>query len=297
MNINYHSSLRSFVLPGRLPLWANHIVSGRQPSMLFHDHEYSELALILSGQARHLVNASVSSIAPGDLLLIHPGQIHAYDQADKLELRNVIYDFPRLSLPPLDTYALPLLQRILTDSDPDRPENEAAPILRLVGEQLIAVKELFSRLQEELEAFQPGSLFCSLARFMELVVKIARLSDSQNPVHRKLFQLGDALSHLHKHFAESCPVDELAKKACMSRRNFFRHFRKLSGCTPTEYQIRLRLQHAAELLANGSESLNYIAEKCGFYDSNDLCQKFKKHLGKTPRQFRLQEQQNHSAKQ
>ncbi|MFA6931499.1 MAG: helix-turn-helix domain-containing protein [Lentisphaeria bacterium] len=296
MKINYHSSLRSFVLPGRLPLWANHMVAGRQPSMVFHDHEYSELTLILSGRARHLVNASVATIEAGDLLLIHPGQVHAYDQAEQLELSNVIYDFPRLSLPPLDTYALPLLQRILTDTDPTHPENEAAPILRLAGEQLITVNDLFSRLREELETFQPGSLFCSLARFMELVVKIARLSDSQNPVHRKLFQLGDALSHLHKQFAASCPVDDLARKACMSRRNFFRQFRNLTGCSPTEYQIRLRLQHVADLLINSNESLNYIAAQCGFYDSNDLCQKFRRHFGKTPRQFRLQEKNTHTAK-
>ena len=70
MKINYHSSLRSFVLPGRLPLWANHMVAGRQPSMVFHDHEYSELTLILSGRARHLVNASVATIEAGDFFLI-----------------------------------------------------------------------------------------------------------------------------------------------------------------------------------------------------------------------------------
>ena len=168
--------------------------------------------------------------------------------------------------------------------------------MRLSGEQLLEVRDLFSRLQDELQAFQPGSLFCSLARFMELVVKIARLSDSQNPVQRKLFQLGDALSHLHKHFSVSCPVDELARKACMSRRNFFRQFRNFTGCTPIEYQIRLRLQHTADLLINSSESLNYIAAQCGFYDSNDLCQKFRRHFGKTPRQFRLQEQNNPMAK-
>jgi len=288
MKIDYHSSLRSFVLPGRLPLWVNHIEVGRHPSKVFHDHEYSELTLILSGCARHLANASSATIAPGDILLIHPGAVHAYDQAGELELINVIYDYPRLSLPQLDSYALPILQQFFPDPHHDKPADPSIPVLRLAGDDFNTIKDLFFRLEKELVAFQPGNLFCSLAHFMELVVKIARLGDYQSPHRRILFQLGDVLSYLHKNFANRCPVDELAQKAYMSKRNFFRQFRIFAGCSPIEYQIRLRLQHACEMLLHSNDSLSSIASHCGFYDSNDLCQKFRRQFATTPRRFRLQ---------
>ena len=70
---NYHSTIRSYISEGKLPLWVVHREAGLHPARLFHDHEYSEIALIISGSARHILESENIPIEAGDLLVIHPG--------------------------------------------------------------------------------------------------------------------------------------------------------------------------------------------------------------------------------
>ena len=105
---NYHSTIRSYISEGKLPLWVVHREAGLHPARLFHDHEYSEIALIISGRARHILESENIPIEAGDLLVIHPGASHAYDHTENMEIINLVYDRTKISLPILDGYSMPL---------------------------------------------------------------------------------------------------------------------------------------------------------------------------------------------
>ena len=107
---HYHSTIRSYIAEGKLPIWVVYREAGLHPARLFHDHEYSELALIISGNARHILADENVPIEAGDLLVIHPGASHAYDETQNMEIINLIYDHARISLPILDGYSMPLFQ-------------------------------------------------------------------------------------------------------------------------------------------------------------------------------------------
>ncbi len=284
MIIDYHSSIVSFIGSGQLPLWVAYVAEGKHPERRFHDHEYSEIAIVMKGSARHLADNGSAALKTGDVVVIHPGTVHAYDKTGDMELINIVYDRAKLSLPMLDGYSLPLFKIFF----PDRGEKvPPEPVIHLKPDDLNDIIEMIRRLENEVRSFRPGNLFASLALFMEIVVQIARLSGYEIPEQRMRFLIGDAISHINKYYAQPVAVDELVKISHMSRRNFFRRFRQEVGCSPVEYLMKVRLHHASEMLLYTDRSINEIAQDCGFYDSNFFCRKFRENFSITPRQFRL----------
>lgn len=287
MGIDYHSSLIQFIAFDKLPLWVVPIQAGRHPERIFHNHEYSEIVVVTNGNALHLVDSDTARIKTGDVMVIHPGHVHAYDNTGDMELINIIYDRNKLPLPLLDSYSLPLFQLFFPHEINSEPQATAHPVVSLKPEDLPQINSIIRKLEHELKVVQPGNFFYSLALFMEIIVHISRLSTNETPDHSASFLIGNAISFMNKNFMTQISIDQLAYSAKMSRRNFFRQFQNSLGCTPIQYLMKIRLNHASEMLLYSDRTINEIALACGFYDSNYFCRKFKESLRMTPRQFRL----------
>lgn len=65
-----------------------------------------------------------------------------------------------------------------------------------------------------------------------------------------------------------------------------RAFRRELGCTPGDYQRRLRVERAARLLRDTSMPLADVAAACGFCDQSHLARSFHHVLGCTPSDYR-----------
>ena len=282
----FHSAMDSFVGAGKLPLWVVYRAKGLHPARFFHDHNYSEIVLIIHGPARHILDGENVQVAGGDVLIIHPGAIHAYDDTAEMEIVNLVFDPLKLSIPQLDAFSLPLFRRIFPDDR--KPYHSANPAAHLEKEDLAEAVRMIRKLDDEIRNPQAGNLFYSLALFMEILVFIARKSGHQKAELRMSFLIGDAIRYLNRHYAEPVELKTLAKIAKMSERSFFRHFHANAGCSPIEYLMKIRLQHAGDLLINSNSSIAEIAEQCGFYDSNYLCKQFRRAFAVSPRSFRQQ---------
>lgn len=126
----------------------------------------------------------------------------------------------------------------------------------------------------------------------ELVLFLKRPGDQsqfsaplQRPVpeRRRLHELQEWMdSNLHKDL--SVPV--LAERTLMSPRNFARVFRAEIGMTPAAYVERLRVERARSLLEAGEESVEGIAEACGFGTVETLRRAFQRAVGVSPSQYR-----------
>jgi AraC-like DNA-binding protein len=287
MNIDYHSSLMQFIAFDKLPLWVVRIAEGKHPERKLHNHEYSEIVFILKGNALHITEKGSAPIEAGDILVIHPGQVHAYDKTGNMELVNIIYDQRKLPVPFLDAYSLPLFKHFFTNDIKSSKEALPQAVINLKGKDLKYISSLIERLEDELKNLKPGNFFYSLTIFMEIVAYICRLNSNELPEYHSHFLIGNAVSFMKNNFDKAVSIEKLAYSAKMSERNFFRLFRNTVGCTPINYLLRIRLHHASEMLGNTDKSINEIALACGFYDSNYFCRKFKEIHKVTPRQFRL----------
>jgi transcriptional regulator GlxA family with amidase domain len=82
------------------------------------------------------------------------------------------------------------------------------------------------------------------------------------------------------------PVDALAKRANMSRRNFDRRFREITGATPANWLTHQRVIRAQQLLESTSLPVEEVARYCGFSSSAALRPQFRRLVGVAPASYR-----------
>ena len=95
-----------------------------------------------------------------------------------------------------------------------------------------------------------------------------------------------AESLLRASLRSNASAHALAKQLGVSVATFFRDFRSAFGCTPGEYQRRVRIYAAMESLRNSTRPLADIAAECGFYDQSHLNRSFRRAVGYSPAEFR-----------
>ncbi len=103
--------------------------------------------------------------------------------------------------------------------------------------------------------------------------------DEQDPVAETLAW---ALTQLDT----ALPVDALAARAHMSRRNYDRRFREITGTAPATWLIHQRVIRAQQLLESTALPVDQIARHCGFSSGGALRPHFRRLVGVTPAAYR-----------
>ena len=80
-------------------------------------------------------------------------------------------------------------------------------------------------------------------------------------------------------------IDTLAEVMNMSRSNFYRKIKSISGMSPNDYLKTIRLKKAAELLLSQEYRINEVYEQAGFSSSSYFAKCFKEQFGMLPREF------------
>jgi len=98
--------------------------------------------------------------------------------------------------------------------------------------------------------------------------------------------LNMAVKYIHDNYNKEISLDDLARLTNFSKYYFCSLFREFTGESFREYQNRLRIRRATELLRDTVLSVTDIAFACGFNDSNYFSRKFKQITGRTPSEAR-----------
>ncbi len=85
---------------------------------------------------------------------------------------------------------------------------------------------------------------------------------------------------------EGLGLADLARQAGMSRFHLLRLFRQVTGQTPHQFLLRLRMHRAALSLRNGDHGIATIAFEAGFGDLSTFNRQFRRVFGTTPGAFR-----------
>ena len=92
-------------------------------------------------------------------------------------------------------------------------------------------------------------------------------------------------------------VASIAAQACLEPRTFLRRFVKATGMKPTEYQQRLRMSRAREMLEFSRDSVSQVASRIGYEDVAGFRRVFRKIMGLTPSDYRRRFNRLSNAKQ
>jgi transcriptional regulator GlxA family with amidase domain len=88
------------------------------------------------------------------------------------------------------------------------------------------------------------------------------------------------------HLDEDLSVPALARRACMSDRNFARAFRRETGMTPGAYVESARVERARIALETGDLPVEAIALKAGFGTVETMRRAFRRRVGVSPNDYR-----------
>lgn len=258
---------------------------GENYNLNFHDHPYNEVAVVLSAgkDCRHCANGQSVPISRGDVLLIRPGQAHAYENTREFSVLNFLYDAINLPLPQLDGAALPLYQELC--SPKEKRDNTVLPIVKMNENELDELQELTKPLIRELENLRPAANLCVFGLFISALVIICR-SGKSYPEKIQEFSALPALNYINLHFKEKITLDKLVAITRLSRNTLYRKFNELTGSSPINYQLNKKLDAARELLQNSNLTIGEIAFQCGFCDSNHLIKLFSAKFGISPGKLR-----------
>lgn len=95
-----------------------------------------------------------------------------------------------------------------------------------------------------------------------------------------------ALAHIHRAPAHPWTVEELGKKAGLSRAAFARRFTTLIGQPPLTYLTWWRMASASALLRSGDTPLHAIAQHTGYASESAFNRAFKRQYGAAPGDYR-----------
>jgi len=93
--------------------------------------------------------------------------------------------------------------------------------------------------------------------------------------------------YIDKHYSDSeLSVETIAQDMGLSRVQFYRKIKALTGCTPVDLLRKARLSYAKQMLEDTNQTISEIAYNVGFSSPAYFTKCFKDEYGTAPREGR-----------
>jgi len=110
-------------------------------------------------------------------------------------------------------------------------------------------------------------------------------------------RIGRSIAYMVEHLDEPLQIATLAAQASVSPSHYFALFKRQTGTAPIDYFIRLRMNHARELLDSTCSSVKEIAATMGYDDPFYFSRVFKSVHRVAPAEYRRRNGQGGAAAQ
>lgn len=254
----------------------------RQCPMPPHRHEFRELVIILSGECLHNYNGKRFRIGRGHVLFIDEQSYHAYEDPKCLNLVNILINTEAVLRMERDLAQLPGYAVLFNNKRHN-----------LCGERCLDDKHLDQVLRwidcidEEAPSRDQFASFIVMEAYLTLILSlILRYFTKHNVERGETNKFNAAISWMDANLHLPLIVPQLAERAGMSERSFYRKFREVYAVSPAQYILKVRLQRASLLLKHESLSCEEVAFRCGFNNSSYFSTCFCSQFGQTPSKYR-----------
>ncbi len=252
-----------------------------------HTHDFAELVVITSGAGIHWIDGTAYPVAGGDIFLIQGNIEHYFQERHALAMDNVMFDDFYLKRQLRTLRGLPGFNAFFLFEPTYRRRHRFQSRLHLAPESMPPLTRLLRDMESEINAQLAGGDLVLLAKVLEIFVFLSRAySQNPNPKARSLCRLGEVISRLENGSAEAWTLRRLARIAAMAPSTLLPVFKEVTGYSPMDYLLRIRLSRASELLLNTEQSIAEISEACGFHDANYFSRQFRKRYNCSPRNYR-----------
>lgn len=149
------------------------------------------------------------------------------------------------------------------------------------------LENILERLVGEFNVKKPFYEQCCQGLFIDFLTAAARKNEynissaqSQNKM------IYDICKIMHERYAENLTIEQYAKISNISPGRFTHIFTRTIGTSPKQYLLKIKLEHALELISNTDLSIAQISDLVGISDCNYFSRLFKKHTGHPPGFYR-----------
>lgn len=128
------------------------------------------------------------------------------------------------------------------------------------------------------------------SQLRQMLTGVATLAAWKDTQHGQQLDIAHIKQLMQMRIDRDIDLDSLAAEAHLSKFHFTRKFKKLTGHSPIQYFIHLKMQFACQLLDGSSDSIKQIAGQLGFNDPYYFSRQFKQVIGVSPSQYRSNRQ-------
>lgn len=258
-----------------------------------HDHDYYEICMVHSGTALHRTEHDDRPLNEGSLVVMAPGQTHAFVDAKDFRVTNIYY-LAEWLLSDLRSFwdQDGLVQLFLAASLFRRPRAELPiPQFAITGADWNSCKRELDDVQRELGTEAPSVpyLRAALLKFMITVSRVYAREDTTRKLgfsfRREVWMTLDVIEEAIR---QSLPfrLAETADQCGITADHLSHIFKESVGYSPMDYFQRRRIQHACTWLLNPRHSITDIALALGFSDAAHFSRLFHRNQGLSPRDYR-----------
>lgn len=249
---------------------------------LWHQHQdFGELVIVLSGNAYNDSRNKHERLRAGDVQAFPTGSVHRYSGIHFFRHYTILLQEDYLNQLPIGFHSLPNYSMLF--------EQKAQPshIIHLDDSDLSEAVGLLEAIRSEYLSHRVGWKEAIYSNFCQALIFILRNAAATGQSGENTsFQIGRTIRYMSDNPSRNYTIQSLCTFAQMSESSFRHHFLELTGLSPIDYIIRLRLQRAALLIAQTDQPISAIALQTGFADNSYFARQFRAFFDSTARDFR-----------
>ena len=292
-----HLTSRSLFAPVGVPVHVNQPThDGDVP---LHDHDFFEIAVVMSGVGVHRTIHGESPIAGGDVFILHPGQWHAYERTRQLRLCNCLVGIELLSREIGWARTDPLLGPLLPSrlAGPEQAVVNAGQGVMRIHLEPDALAELMRELDALRRTLAHGDPVQArgeaIGRVLLVLTQLSRAHAANPETRAERSREADtnvltAIEAMEERLDHDWGLVELATMLKLNRSYLVRLFKRHTGQSPMAWLARRRAEKAAVLLLTTDKPIAAIGRAVGWHDPNYFARRFRAAFGISARQYRNQ---------
>ncbi|MBO7745922.1 helix-turn-helix transcriptional regulator [Paenibacillus sp. MWE-103] len=275
-------------------------VTGSDEEHDLHVHDCLEIGVLLRGELTYRFGDRTYAGRPGDAFLCRPFEPH-WSYAKPGETFGAIL----ILFTPSAVRAVPGGSRLLV---PFYAGRGLAPLLPASSPRAARIREAAEAAVRAKEAGEAAAETRQFAALLGILLEVhdfaaesagaagpgaaagagrragAEAASAGNALPQT--EIADSVGYLLDRYREAVDGEALARQSGMGKSRYFEQFRLLTGASPHELVVRLRVQDAMDLLRTTDLSVIEIAERSGFQSLSAFNKQFKAYCGVSPRGYR-----------
>lgn len=286
MSVMSEAYLHWFTQDEQFPFYIQY--GGHEEDLYPHKHhDFSELVIVLSGNATHLVNDHAYFVKKGDIFVINGDTFHGFKDPHCFKICNIMYRHEMLKYAGSDLKSMNGYQALFILEPHYRNIQPYESKLSLPIPELEKVSSIIDTIIREYDSKPQAYQTMLSSMFLGLLVFLSRQYEEQElGAQNHIMHLAKAISYIEDHYLEQISLEDVAHHSDISIRHLNRIFRMYYQTTPVRYLLHLRLEHACLLLKTTHLAITEVSYNSGFNDSNYFSRTFRKEYDITPKMYR-----------